>query len=395
MVERIERASVVAYRLASHGLSERAAADEVEAVAGRCGIQNTPPGSALLAFHARTSGIEPESIDRAVEDRSLLLTWSMRGAPYYVPTVDVGVFTAGVLPTTEEAARHFVLGVEQSVDRLGMSLGEATDLVAASTSVVLHGRALAIDELGEEVARAVEAELTGEQQEVWVSEGPHAKGQPVGEAVVHFCVRLLALRGLVCFAPRSGNKAPFVLTEEWLGTRLEVADPVASRAELLRRYLRAYGPSTPGEFAAWVGVQAGDVEPWWGLVDDEIAEVDFGGQKWMLAEELGALRSASKPTGVRLLPPRDPYVQVRDRSTIVEEKYQREVWKTVGDPGTVLVDGEIVGMWRPRKSGSKLHLRFAMFGSLTKRARSGIEAEAESIATLRGATRVTVEFEAS
>jgi hypothetical protein len=32
---------------------------------------------------------------------------------------------------------------------------------------------------------------------------------------VHFCIRILALRRVVCFAPRAGNKAPFVLVDEW------------------------------------------------------------------------------------------------------------------------------------------------------------------------------------
>jgi hypothetical protein len=62
--------------------------------------------------------------------------------------------------------------------------------------------------------------------------------------VVHFCVRILTLRGIVCLAPRSRNKVPFVLLEDWLGHPLPQVDPAGARADLLRRDLRCYGSST-------------------------------------------------------------------------------------------------------------------------------------------------------
>jgi hypothetical protein len=96
---------------------------------------------------------------------------------------------------------------------------------------------------------------------------------------------------------------------------------------------------------------------------------------------------------VRLLPPRDPYTQSRDRGTIVDDTHHRDVWKTVGDPGTVLVAGEIVGTWRPRKNGQKLNLTITTFGRLTARHRKPLEAEAEQVATLRGASSVNLEFD--
>jgi hypothetical protein len=67
-------------------------------------------------------------------------------------------------------------------------------------------------------------------------------------------------------------------------------------------------------------------------VEDELTPVEYGGAAWMLTHDLDALRSAPTPNGIRLLPPRDPYTQLRDRETIVEKKYHRDVWKTVGDP---------------------------------------------------------------
>ncbi len=394
MVEKVSKGEVIAFRLGAHGLLARAAASELPDVAGRCGIQNSPPGSALLALHARVQGVTPGFLDAAlVKEKPLLQTWCMRGAPYFIPTADTAVFTTGVLPPTEESMRHLLLGVGPDVDRLGMSLSEAVELTSAEIRGVLSGRRLAINELGAELAERIACALPGKQRDLWNEEGPHAKGQPLGEAVVHFCIRILTLQGVVCFAPREGNKAPFVLTGEWLGHPIPSADPDMARAELLRRYLHCYGPSTRAAFASWLGVRSADVDPWWSLVEDELTLVDYGGGAWMLDADVGALRAGTMPEGVRLLPPHDPYTQLRDRETIVEKKYHRDMWRISGDPGTVLADGEIVGTWRPQKKGRKLTITVKMFEDLVERHRASVRAEAEQIAVLRGAAPVTVEFE--
>ena len=389
---RPSRAEVIAFRLAAHHLHERRGVDEMLAVAGACGVQDSPPGSALLALHARLRGLTREDVDRAVADRRLLRTWSVRGAPFVVPATSAPTFTLGVLPPTEEALRHFLPGVGPSLDRLGLTLGEAVDLTGAEVQAVLPHRRLTIDELGAEGAPRLGRALTKGQRHEWSSPGPYADGQPVGEGVVHFCVRVLALRGVVCFAPREGAKAPFVLLDEWLGGPLPPVDPVAARRELLRRYLHSYAPSTPAQFASWLGVHVGDVRPWWGLVEDDLTATDHGGRSWMLTDDLDALRAARMPRGVRLLPPSDPYTQSRDRDTIVPPGRQREVWRATGSPGTALVDGEVVGTWRSHLTGSTSRFEADLFETLTPEGLDELRQEGDRIALLRGASSATVEL---
>jgi Winged helix DNA-binding domain len=389
----VSKGDVIAFRLQAHHLSERLGENGLLDAAGQCGIQNSPPGSALLALHARVRNVSQEQVGDAVaEEKSLLQTWCMRGSPYYFPTADAPVFTTGVLPPTEEAMRHFIPGVEQAVDRLGMSLAETVELAGAEIGDVLSGRQLAISELGAEIASRIAPKLPKRQRTIWEEEGPYARGQPLGEGVVHFCIRILSLQRVVCFAPRAGNKSPFVLVGEWLGHSIPDADPEVARAELLRRYLRSYGPSTRGNFAAWAGIHAGDAESWWNPVEDELTPVDFGGKSWILTEDLDSLRSAPMPRGVRLLPPHDPYTQSRDRETTVDKKYHREVWKAVGERGAVLAGGSIAGIWLPRKSGRKLTITVKAFGSLREQDKEALQNEAEQVAPLRGASSVNVEF---
>lgn len=304
------------------------------------------------------------------------------------------MLTSGVLPATEAARLRLIGGVGPALDTLGMGLDEVVDRTVAQIGPVLSQRALAIGELGAELAMRIADTLTAIQRAAWDAPGPYGANQPLGEAVVHFCLRILTLRGIVCIAPRTGNTAPFVLLEEWLGEPLPETDPAADRAALLRRYLRCYGPSSRGEFAAWLGVRAGDVDPWWDTVANELAPVEYDGRRrWIRIEDLEELRSPHEAHGVRLLPPGDPYTQTRDRDTIVESKYQRAVWKTVGAPGVVLSDGTVAGIWRPRKSGHTLTLTVTPFQPMSSRVRALVRAEAASVAALRGASEVQVRFD--
>ncbi|MBP2327010.1 hypothetical protein JOF56_007395 [Kibdelosporangium banguiense] len=394
MADKVSKSDVIAFRLSAHNLTERLDNKGLLEAAGSCGVQNSPPGSALLALHARVKNLTQEQVEKAIaEDKSLLQTWCLRGSPFYFPTADAPVFTTGVLPPTEKALNHFLVGVEQVLDKLDMRITDAVDLAGGEIQAVLSGRRLAINELGAGLAKRIAPKLSKKQRGLWEATGPWGQDQPLGEGVVHFCVRILTLQRLVCFAPRDGNKAPFVLADEWLRHPIPDIEPDMARAELLRRYLRCYGPSTHGDFAAWIGLQAGDIAPWWNLIEQELTQVDFGGKSWILTEDVDALRSAPQAKGVRLLPPRDPYTQMRDRETIIDKKFHKDVYKKAGEPGTVLAHGKITGIWRPRKNGRKLTITISTFGSLANRDKKPLEHEAEQIAPLRGASSVNVEFE--
>ncbi|MEV0077209.1 winged helix DNA-binding domain-containing protein [Nocardia neocaledoniensis] len=386
--------AVIGFRLRAHHLITRCRCDDLLAAAGACAVQDSPPGSALLALHARVDGVTRAAVDRLIGDeKSLLRTWSLRGAPFVFPTADAPVFTTGVLPPTEAGRLHLIGGVEEALRTWGLGLDDAVERTADAITPVLSGRALAITELGAEVAARIAGTLTKARRAAWEAPGPYGANQPLGEAVVHFCLRILTLRGLVCLAPRSENTSPFVLLDEWLGEPLPESDPGEARAALLRRYLRCYGPSTRKDFAAWVGIGSGDAEPWWEAIAEELTPVDVDGRRtWILTEHVDDLRPADA-RGVRLLPPGDPYTQMRDRATIVDSKHQRAVWKSVGAPGTVLADGAVAGFWRPRKHGRTLTVTVTLFAPIRAALRKQLREDARDVARLRGAERVEVEFD--
>jgi Winged helix DNA-binding domain len=58
----------------------------------------------------------------------------------------------------------------------------------------------------------------------------------------------------------------------------------------------------------------------------------------------------------------------------------------------VLVDGEIVGIWRARTKGTRLEVSVEPFGRPARRARDAIEEEAVRLAPFRECESVEVTF---
>jgi hypothetical protein len=77
-----------------------------------------------------------------------------------------------------------------------------------------------------------------------------------------------------------------------------------------------------------------------------------------------------------------------------DERARKRLWQPVRGPGGVLADGEIVGTWRARTSGSRLEVNVEPFGRPTPRTRQDIEAEAERVAMVRSSDAADVTFSA-
>ena len=117
MVEKVSKGEVIAFRLGASGLLERAAASELPDVAGRCGIQNSPPGSALLALHARVQGMTQELLDAAfVEEWAYLLFYYKVFRPLDLTSETHGQDKA------EQDFRAAVMGLVERLTRQGVDL---------------------------------------------------------------------------------------------------------------------------------------------------------------------------------------------------------------------------------------------------------------------------------
>jgi hypothetical protein len=170
--------------------------------------------------------------------------------------------------------------------------------------------------------------------------------------------RAIGLAGAACIVEGRGQDSVLASVDQWLGKEPPTSDAAAPRAELVRRFLHCYGPSTPRRFAEWTGRSLRDAKAAFELVDRELVEVRVAeGRAWLLSSDQKAMESPPRPSGVRLIPSQDPYLQQRDRTVLLEDDVARKrLWRPVRGPGAVLVDGEIVGAWHARKAGSLLQV---------------------------------------
>ena len=378
--QRVTRDQVLAFRLDGHNLAQRRPLTDLLDVAAACGIRNTPPGSAVVALHARVAALAPDTLDRAVDERALVEVLSVRISPLIVPARDAAVFTHGALPHGEESIRSAVGSLAPTLKQAGASAAEALRQATEAALAELAGGAMARGALSAAITERLPAPL--------VAFCRACNARHVSESLF----RLAGIGGAFVIA-RTGKDTVYVRTDQWLAASPGV-DPDAARAELLRRYLRCFGPSTAEDFAAWAGIGLADARRSWDGLAGRLLAMDLDGRPaWLHADDLARFENPPPSTGVRLLPPYDAYLDQRDRATLVPDKaLHRRVWKIIGNPGVALADGKVVGLWRPKKVGKRLLLTLEGLTSTSKALRAEIEAEAALLAPLRGCASAEVTF---
>jgi Winged helix DNA-binding domain len=150
-----------------------------------------------------------------------------------------------------------------------------------------------------------------------------------------------------------------------------------AHAELCRRHVHAFGPTTPGVFAWWAGLAPQDARQVWARLAGELLPVDLGGHEaWILAADEPAVRSPPPLPDVRLLVAPDLRLLGQDRAGRfvgpgLRKHTPAQDWF---HPNGVLAGGRIVGAWGRR--GGRVSIKVEP--SLPARARQAIEAEALS-----------------
>jgi hypothetical protein len=384
----LSREQVVAYRLDAQGLRERADAGGMVAVARTICVQNTPPGAAGQALSARVDDVGEDDVAAALEDdKSLLQSFGARAAPHVFATADAAVFTLGLLPDGEEALRTFLQGARPALDAVELRATDLVELAGQAVEEVLDGTALVKDDLGRAVGELLTDRVPRAARKAWTSKSDYAERQFLGESLVRFALPVTSLRGTLCHGDRQGRSPLLYRTDQWLGTDpVRKADADAARTGLLRRYLHCYGPSTPEHFAAWGGIATEQAQAAWAQIRGDLCEVSLAGTTtWIHRDDADHLAAPPQPAGVRLLPPHDPYLQARDRETLLADRsLHRRVWRSTGMPGGVLVDGRLLATWRPRARRRTLDLRVETLGDLPDSAADPIREEAERLAAHRG-----------
>jgi hypothetical protein len=360
----VDRGKVMAYRLAALGLAERGKERPGDLPVLDLGVQEYTPGSMQVALAART-GAE-------LSDDRLLMVWAARGAPHLHRRRDLKALVKALWPVSDaDAAARIKSGQIPRAGRLGV---RAFTVTAQAFREVVHS-SMPRGEVSTQVSALVPPELTYDCRSC-------AARHIAGNVWQHS-----GLAGGVEVESR-GKDATLAPIRD--------APPQPADNEgidkLITTYLRLLGPATPLELGKYLGSSTAEMKKVWPA---GLAEVTVDGRKaWIPAGSLAALSAAEPMTGVRFVPPMDPLLQARDRDVLVPDRArQKEIWKLLGNPGALLVDGEIAGVWRAKMAGKKrVDLTVTPFGTLTAKARKAAEEESGVVARARGASDATVTF---
>ncbi|MEW1585838.1 winged helix DNA-binding domain-containing protein [Micromonospora vinacea] len=329
------------------------------------GVQNTGPDGARWALAVR--GVDVS----ALSDTELVLLWTVRGAPHLYRRADVAKVAAAVEPFSEADAGKRIYDAAKPLRAAGIGTLAALDEIAARMRAVVSTPTVKGDVSGRLATMVPEPYLRFCRP----CDATHLYEMPF---------RLAALRaGLELQLDTS----PPVLRPI---TGFRKAAAAGDRFDLVRAYLRLLGPATPKQVADYLDAPVKDVKAHW---PEDVIEVTVDREvRSLLAADEEALESADG-RGTRLLGPFDLFLQAKDRATLVPDAaHVKELWPVLGRPGAVLVDGELVGTWRPRKSGKAFTVAVQPWQRLSDATRQAVTAQAEHLAAYRSVSLGGVDF---
>ncbi|MBS1910390.1 MAG: AlkZ family DNA glycosylase [Bacteroidetes bacterium] len=366
-----------AFRLERHSLAGTPKRTSPAGIARTiCGIQAQVYSAAQLGVWARSAAHPPASTDRALwKKRALVKTWSMRSTLH--------LHAAAELPLYLGALRCWHRWIEKRMLNDGVTLRQLERVTTAIMDVMgsaaaAHGGFMTRREMA-----ALVAEEHGEKVRAWLESG-------WGGMVKH-----LVQNGLICFGPPRGGETTFVRIDAWLGA-MELMEEETALVELARRYLRAYGPASPHDFASWAGMPVTAASKIFKLLLDETLDVETGrGRAMILRTDLARLRSATHgESGIVLLPYFDTWLlSHRDKSQFVPPAFYKRVYRDAGwISATVLQEGRVIATWGINRRGREATFTIEPFAPLRRQVRHAVAERAEAIAGMLGAAACSVSF---
>lgn len=350
----VEREQALAFRAAGQHLHQRT--DPLTAIAA-CGLQEYPPGWAAVALHARSAG-EPDPAD-------VVTVNAMRGSPYVVPRRDVAVFTTALVPEDDGLRALIGTAPAKELAAAGLTPREALARVSAAAREGLADGPLERDAFHQALRERLPEALL-----------PWCRG----------CQSHHVHPGLWrALGPLGVTEMPAKAT--WTLAGATMMEPSQARAELVRRFLRCFGPATHSQLAAWAQTAPGHAKALFAAVGEELEAVRLDGRRaFVLAADVAGLEAPPAARGLHLLGGHDPYVAQPDRAALTPDPaLRRRIFVAVGRPGIVLQDGVPAGLWRARKRGELLDVTVQWLGAPVD-----ISAEAQAVARLRGCAAARV-----
>ncbi|UDY36121.1 DNA glycosylase AlkZ-like family protein [Dermatobacter hominis] len=351
-----DRSRALARRLRAHGLDRRSAEDDV-AVVG-CGFQDAGEGTAPASLALRVGAdalVDADDPAGAPLDRRWAVAMTLRGVPHLHRRADLPSLRAAMATTDRDDLEAVCGPLPDGVDDVEDTVGE---VAAALQEAIGEG-----DRTKAELSRAGSAGL----RPVLV---PHC--ERCGTAhVIDGLFRLATLRAgleLVAGARTQTFRRWRDVTDDPGPEPPHPRTVAAARTRLVGAATASAAPWDRDQLAAWIGWHPRSV----------VAAMEGDGTP--------PPRSRSLRRHARLLPARDPWLRGSDRDLLLGRHADRrgDVFRSLGAPGVVLVDGEVVGTWRQRKAGRRLRVELDAWRRLTADDRDELDEDAAVVARARG-----------
>jgi winged helix DNA-binding protein len=387
-IETDERRARLARR---HHLAPDARAKSVAEAAGDVvGLHGTDPASVYLAVVARMvpgdPQADPAAIGRALyDDRSVVRVLGMRRTMFIEPLDLVPVVHAASARDNAAQQRRATL---KMIADAGISNEPDAWLSEVEAETVA-----ALADLGEATANELAAHVPRFREQIPVGQGKKWQGTIGVSTRVLF---LLAAEGrIVRGRPRGSwlsSAYRWTPMSVWLGSEMAELSTEAARVELVRRWLRAFGPGTVADIKWWTG---------WTLGTTRAAVTELGAVEVALDEGVGlVLPDDVEPDGggraghtkpwVALLPALDPTVMGWAGRDWYLGPHRPALFDTNGNAGpTVWSDGRVVGGWAQRPGGE---IAIRLLEDVGARAKAAIDAEAARLTDWLGLVRFTPRF---
>lgn len=206
---------------------------------------------------------------------------------------------------------------------------------------------------------------------------------------------MASYRGLACFGPDEGQGTTFVRPDAWLPRFCDLSVENAED-ELLRRYLRAFGPATVSDFAAWSILALRRARQIWDRAKRAMSPVVLNGQiTWVLRDDLPALKRSrlSRPT-VRLLPYFDSFLMGhKSRDHLVDTAHYKQIYRPAGWVyPALLLDGRITGDWSYKRANRHLQIAVRPYAPISEQTKDLVLREADDVARFLDLPEARVQF---
>jgi hypothetical protein len=338
-------------------------------------LHGTDPASVYLAAAARMRVPDVGPVEKALyDDRLLLRMLAMRRTVFTVQAELAPVVQAACSNAVARRERRRTL---QFIEQAGLGddawLREVEE--AAVAALRARGEAFTAD-LSGDVPRLKERILLGE-----------GKAYEARPTIANRVLLGLAAEGRVIRGrPRgswTSSQFSWSPIEAWLPDGLPDIPADEARAELIRRWLAAYGPGTAADLKWWTGLTLTQIRKALGGIDVE--KVELGGEDgYVLADDVDPVDDPGP--WVALLPALDPTVMGWAGRDWYLGEHGPLLFDRNGNAGpTVWRNGRIVGGWAQRADGEVVYRLLEDTGA---EAASAVAAEAARLTAWLGPVRI-------